>query len=361
MKIEREEVLFLESRFPRLCLNELQINYLQILLQEKTIEKTFLFYLRQGWLVNFNEFHGLLKSLIKEKAIHNLNFYHIFQEKPSFQSKKENFSSETMAVDSFNIEKKLFFKSLAPQVLNAFKKNAQLISVPEKSLLIREGDKTREMYLLLEGQLSVYKNRSQQKIRIVDLEPGAVFGEASFLWNATRTADVVTQTKSKIIRFNYNSNDFSHLIQSDLAEKNQIRFWAIHALMKSPILRDLPSDNMDELIQAGKTIHLKPNETLFTENSIGTSFYFLVQGHLQISQHNKKINQLAQGDILGEIALFISAGRRTATVTSLDECRLLEISKDAFYKILSRNFFLACEIESLAWNRTQMDKQRAQA
>lgn len=363
MKIEKEEILFLESRLPRLRLNELQVNYLQILLQEKTIEKTFLFYLRQGWLINFNEFHGLLKNLVKERALHNLNFYPLFDENNSqssnFQRKENLETNETPSMPNF--EEKLFFKNLGSEALVAFKKNSQSIQVPEKSLLIREGDQTRDLFVVLEGKLSIYKTRGRQKIRIADLEPGSVFGEASFLWGAPRSADVVTQTASRLLRFKYNENDFSNLIQTDLAQKNQIRFWALHALMKSPVLRDLPSDNVNELIQCGKQINLKPNETLVTENSMGTSFYILVQGHLQILQNGKKINQLGQGDLLGEVALFISAGRRTATAISMDECLLLEINKDIFYKILSRNFFLACEVESLAWDRITKDKQRLQA
>ncbi len=359
MKIENEEILFLDARLTNLKLNDLQKNYLQVLLQERSIEKTFLFYLKQGWLINFNEFYHLIESLLQLKAIRNLNFYHAFQQKTSplnkdFESQKSN------TTFGINLEEKNFFRHLPTAALQAFKKNSQGIEVPERSLLIRENETSREMYYVADGELAVYKSRNGQKVRIATLSAGSLFGEASFMWGAARTADIVTLTKCRLIRFSYKESDFSDLIQKDLAQKNQIRFWALHAFMKSPLLKELPSDNIDELIQCGRQLSLRPSEILFQENSIGSSFYILVQGHLRISQKGKVINQLNQGDLLGEIALFVSGGRRTATIESLTDSILIEIPKDLFYKIISRNLFLAREIESLAWERIQKDQQRAQ-
>ncbi len=365
MKIESEEILFVESRLSQLKLTDLQLNYLQVLLQQKTIEKTFLFYLRQGWLINFNEFYSLISKILQKKAIHNLNFYHIFDNRKSNEEKSpyplNSKTEKTSSSTNLALKEKPFFRNLSPEVFALFEKNSQVIDVPEKSLLIREGSLTREMYYLIEGKLAVYKTRGQQKIRIADLDPGSVFGEASFLWAAPRSADVVTQSNCKLLRINYNANDFADLIQSDLAQKNQIRFWELHAIMKSQILRDLPYNNLDELLNSGKQRNLKANEVLFSENSIGTSFYILVQGHLKISQKNIVINQLSQGDLFGEVSLFVSGGRRTATAKATTDSVLIEIEKDSFYKIISRNLFLACEIESLAWDRIQNDRLRMQA
>lgn len=359
MKIEKEEILFLESRIVAKPLNDLQKNYLQILMQERTIEKTFLYYLRQGWLINFHEFYNLIKTLLEQKSIRNLNFYHAFAEDQKVVSSNDFHENESQSSSSIDLSEKVFFKSLPEEVLALFKKNSRVIEVPERSILIREGTLTRDMYLNIEGQLAVFKSREGKKVRIADLNAGSVFGEAGFLWNTPRSADIVSLSRCQLLRFQYSESDFSSSIQTQMAEKSQVRFWALHAFMQSSLLRDLPSDHMNELIQSGRKVTLKPKQVLCTEGDSGTSFYILIQGHLQVLQRSRLIRQLTQGDLLGEISLFVSAGRRTATIQSLNDCVLLEIEKDEFYRILSRNLFLAREIEALAWERIHSDQKRA--
>jgi len=363
VKIEKEEILFHETNFPRRGLSELQLNYLQVLTQQKTIEKTFLFYLSQGWLVNFNEFFDLVQFLLKHKAIRNLNFYHIFNsqnqlDKGFFEKLFEPAQAESAM--PFRLEEQAFFRSLTPQVIALLKKNAKVITVPQHSLITREGGTSREMYFVLEGKLGIFKNRANHKVRVADLEPGCVFGEASFLWQSARTADVVSLVPTKLIRFEYNEHDFAELIRKDIAVQSQVRFWALHAMMKSDLLRDLPSDNIDELLSLGKSIPLASGSVLFAEASIGTSFFVVVQGEIQITQRGRVINQLRQGDLLGEVSLFATGGKRTASVQAIQDSVLIEILKDDFYRLLSRNLFLAREIESLAWKRIQNDQKRAQ-
>lgn len=365
MKIEQEEIIFERNNLTSLQLTELQKNYLNILLVEKTIEKTFLFYLQQGWLINFNEFLSLLKSLASTKSIHNLNFYHFItnlskhdQSTPQFP---HNSTISSLKIQNLNLREKIFFRSLPENIYALFLKNAEIIEVPKNSLLIREGDRTRDMYYLINGKAAVYKTKDQQKIRIADITPECVFGEANFLWSSERTADVVSATNCQLVRFKYSESDFKNIINADLAKSSQIRFWELHALMKSPLLKNIPYESFDELLNTGKKISLKKSELLFSENSFGASFYIVVQGNLRVFQNQKPINQLGQGDLFGEISLFISGGKRTATVSALTDCVLIEISKDYFYKMLSRNFLLACEIESLAWERMKRDQVRVSA
>lgn len=239
MKIEKEEILFLNSKISEKNLSDLQKNYLQVLLQERSIEKTFLFYLRQGWLINFHEFYDLLKILLDQKAVRNLNFYHAFNQEQRFSFSGDFTQVESKVSSEVNLKEKMFFKSLPAPVLELFKKNSQFIEVPERSILIREGTLTREMYLNIEGQLGVYKSHEGKKVRIADLNSGSVFGESSFLWNTQRSADIVTLTKCRLVKFHYNEKDFAPLIQHQLAEKSHVRFWALHAFMKSSLLKDL--------------------------------------------------------------------------------------------------------------------------
>jgi len=363
LKIEREEIFFYEPNLQQLHLTELQKNYLNTLIQEKTVEKCFHFYLKQGWLINFNELYSLLLLLLKHKAIRNLNFYHVlnadltqkkgffdqlFDQKPTFSQK------------NFELSEQAFFRNLSPNVLTLLKKNSSIISAPANSLILRENGTSREMYFVLQGSLSVFKKTLHGgREKVAEIEMGCVFGEASFFWKAPRGADVVSSTDVQLIRFDYRPEDFDQLIRADVAFKNQVRFWALHAVVKSPILSSLPAETIDELLNSGQSRNLPPQENLFTEGELANSFFIVVQGELAIYQRGKKINHLSQGDVLGEVALFITAGRRSATVVSQTKSVLIEIQRDQFYKLLSGHLLLARNIESLAWERIQNDQKRA--
>lgn len=77
---------------------------------------------------------------------------------------------------------------------------------------------------------------------------------------------------------------------------------------------------------------------MFRKYSRNYHFYVLVQGHLKVSQRGQIINQLSQGDLLGEISLFVSAGRRSATIQALNDCVLLEIGRDDFLSYFKPKF-----------------------
>ena len=64
------------------------------------------------------------------------------------------------------------------------------------SMIIEEGSKTNELFILAEGRLGVYKN----KTKIAELnEKGIVFGEISLILKKPRTVSIKALEDSKII------------------------------------------------------------------------------------------------------------------------------------------------------------------
>jgi CRP-like cAMP-binding protein len=57
---------------------------------------------------------------------------------------------------------------------------------------------------------------------------------------------------------------------------------------------------------------------------------------------------MEQGDCFGEMALMVSAGKRTASVIAESDGYVLEIKRQQFYKMLAENLLLACEFEKIA-------------
>jgi CRP-like cAMP-binding protein len=73
------------------------------------------------------------------------------------------------------------------------------ISVKAGSLLFKEGDSSREVYIVKEGQFSVSQRRGSQQVELARLSDRAVFGEMSLLDNQPRSATVRAVTDSRVM------------------------------------------------------------------------------------------------------------------------------------------------------------------
>jgi CRP-like cAMP-binding protein len=74
----------------------------------------------------------------------------------------------------------------------------QRTNVPEGTLVLREGETTGHLYVLIEGRLEVVKGGT---VVAVIVEPGAVLGEMSVLLDKPHTASVRAAIASTIFEF----------------------------------------------------------------------------------------------------------------------------------------------------------------
>jgi CRP-like cAMP-binding protein len=164
-----------------------------------------------------------------------------------------------------------------------------------------------------------------------------------------------------VARFRYVAEAFDSLIKTDLAQVMQQRFWLLNALNTSPLFKSMPSEAFDKLLFTGQLKTCPVNTILFRENDPGQSFFIVVQGSVVFSQGGRSINVLGQGAVFGEVAVFASGGKRTATAVTQADTLLLEVSQRELYQILSSNLFMAKELQELAYDRLQADYDRKAA
>lgn len=72
------------------------------------------------------------------------------------------------------------------------------ISVKAGSLLFKEGDSSRDVYIVKEGSLSISQRRGSIQVELARLQDRAVFGEMSLLDNQPRSATVRAITDCKL-------------------------------------------------------------------------------------------------------------------------------------------------------------------
>ena len=350
----------------RFQLSPLQFSYLNVLKNNISVEELVQFFLGQGWLVSFRELYALLSFLVTQGVLLNPSFKNYFQktepqEESLFSKMLSTFKGEGVALhknDTLPLAQLPFFRSLPFEVAEFVLRKAERIQVPATIRLIQAGQKDRAMYVVLQGEVAVYKIMPDQRRQwVAHLGAGSLFGERGFLLGQARSADIVTTKNSEILRIPYQS-EFAQVIRTDKAQSLQHRFLVLQALQSSDFFKDLPTSTLDSLIFTGKLCQAPTHSVLLAEGQPGNTCYILIQGAVSVSQKGQLIRSLDQGSCFGEISLLVSGGVRTATVAALKDCLLLEIQQQEFYKVLGQNLILAKELETLASERIQRDQQR---
>lgn len=117
-------------------------------------------------------------------------------------------------------------------------------------------------------------------------------------------------------------------------------------LARIPLFTDLPATELDHLVSTMKVVELKPRDILFREGEVGDHFYVIADGELEILRAAETVDELllnviGQGEYLGDMALLMPGGQRTATARARTAAVLLVMSRAEFEDLLKRFPFLA--------------------
>ncbi|MDP1525430.1 MAG: Crp/Fnr family transcriptional regulator [Rhodocyclaceae bacterium] len=156
---------------------------------------------------------------------------------------------------------------------------------------------------------------------------------------------MVSENKQKQIPVNDNGADTS----ASVAPRPTLT-----TLRATPLLSELPNDELIELTSVSEWLTLKPGSTVVRQNEVSTSVLFILSGHIKImrgsdepvtgeSNERRQRNRppvmlalLGPGDMMGELAVFLD-NRRTASVVTLTPCQLVRIPSRYFMGCLTRH------------------------
>jgi CRP/FNR family transcriptional regulator, cyclic AMP receptor protein len=124
------------------------------------------------------------------------------------------------------------------------------------------------------------------------------------------------------------------------------------AILKAiPVLHDLEEEELKKFFAVTHRLQVPTGTAVIREGEAGDAMYILVEGAVEISKslvmkmgredfqgRDKILTKLSSTDhaVFGEVALF-EQGKRTATVTALNDCALLEINRDDFLRLAEEN------------------------
>ncbi len=227
--------------------------------------------------------------------------------------------------------------------------------------LCEQGDVSRDMFIILSGKVGVYRKISLgRRLKVLELTSGATLGEVGFFKGGVRTADVVALENLRVLKIRFNEDFNSWFLDENRFRFLQDRMWLMQTLMSSKLFGDIPLEALELFVQSGKFIDRPENQMIVGEGQEPDAFYIIVQGSCMVMQKGQVIRELYRGDVFGEIGLLLNRSR-TATIVSKEPVKLLAVSNEEFWHILSENINLGILLEKVAYSRIEDDYRRQAA
>ncbi|MEA2811869.1 MAG: hypothetical protein QOJ17_6010 [Rhodospirillaceae bacterium] len=123
-------------------------------------------------------------------------------------------------------------------------------------------------------------------------------------------------------------------------------------LSKFDLLRHLPAERIEPLLDRVQERGVKAGEIVFRTGDPGDALYIVAHGVVEVlnGSDQRTLAELGDGQAFGEMAL-LSEGTRTATIRAKTDTQLLAIGKDDFDRLLAEDPFLDEQVRKLSHER----------
>ena len=274
-----------------------------------------------------------------------------------FKRKSKDYVSPDISIDTIkkNLSQHMLFNQLNEKTINYLLNNSKLKKVSKGTHLILQGDDSRDVYFIVQGEVDVNVRENTGRTKhIVKMGPNTVIGEMAILNKTKRTANVTA--REEVIYLNFPEGLFEDLLQkeefkSDM-DKLKKRIEISQFVSSANLFKDFPPEVMNLFVEAGDLVMFPTGHNIVDEGEQDKTFYLLIKGKVEIQKNNETITELGQGDFFGEVALIANVPR-TASVRTTEESLFLFIEDKAFWNILCENIELAMYIESVGRSRME--------
>lgn len=246
------------------------------------------------------------------------------------------------------------FNRLHPNLVRNTLAAGRIETFAAGSCIIWPGDPGDCCYLVRSGTCHIeVEDASGQKHTVAVRGPGDLFGETALLTDLPRTAAVVADTRVEVLTIEREA-----LLRAvDAGGYNRLTLTIhlrLHLFLKHhPLLQGLSARELADLADSVSLKRIAAEEVLMEEEEEGNSMFLILSGKLKVERRAVgTIVELGPGDVVGEIAL-VTGGRRTATVTALEESEVVEVTSDTFKRLLAGHFTSALLLDEEAERRLE--------
>ena len=245
------------------------------------------------------------------------------------------------------IQKTTLFLKCDRSVAETLLEQASLEKCDPEVKLIESGTKDSHFYVLLTGEVGVYREQEC----LASLGPLTVFGESAAIFDKPRNADVITTEPTWLLKI-----DASKLIDT---KSNEIfeafkglksRLILNQTLSANPLFRGLPTDVMQFFISKCRIEKYGREQMVVEQGDTSGDFFFILQGSVSVIRDGLPVTSLSEGNHFGEVAAMFREGR-TASIMTETSCTFLVLSQKSLFEVLASHFKLAIDIERTAKRR----------
>lgn len=111
-------------------------------------------------------------------------------------------------------------------------------------------------------------------------------------------------------------------------------------LKKSEIFAEVPGEALTSLVHLAEEQTFRRDEELCREGDEGNVLYVIVEGRVSVSSEGHELAQLGPGEAVGEMAV-LDTQPRSATVTAIEQTRVLAMGREEFLEVLQEQWELA--------------------
>lgn len=240
------------------------------------------------------------------------------------------------------------FKNLPEKTLNKMAQLSKIYRYKAGTRIFSEGDTSKELYLVIDGSVGIFKKGSDQKRhRIVQIKEGGLFGEGAFLLDRPRSGDAYALVSTTVLKIKKpNDAEDPENKQIERLEGFQKKIWSFQALAQSDLFKEQPDELLMPLISYGEVIDVPAGKTLIQKGDLPNALYILIQGNCQISIDGEDVRRVGPREVLGEIGLIWNT-RRTSTVVTTAPTIFLRIQAHDLWEILGKNLNLAIAMQQI--------------
>jgi len=106
---------------------------------------------------------------------------------------------------------------------------------------------------------------------------------------------------------------------------------------------ETPDDILAEVANLLEEVGFQANETIFEQGDYGDAMYIIVEGRARVHSGGRTLITLEKHSVFGEMAA-LDPEPRSATVTALEDIRLLRLAREPFYRLISNRMEVASGI-----------------
>lgn len=212
-------------------------------------------------------------------------------------------------------------------VIDAFEE----VAIDAGATVIEEGAQVgptdRGLYVMESGEMDVFKKGKEGAV-FTYTEMGQYFGDLALLYNAPRSATVIS-TKPSVL-WSIDRTTFNMLVKDAVQKAKERR---MQFLSSVEVLAHLSPDEVMKISDALRERTFGNGVHIIQENEEGSEFFILEKGTAAAFKGGEKVRDYKPADYFGELALIKDAPR-AADVRTLEDCTVLSLDRKAFHRLL---------------------------